>query len=152
MLRALDRLDRYREYAPFFVRLIVGFHLLYGAQDNVFSPARMMEFRDFIAANGFPFPLPGAYVSAYAMFFCGILYILGAFIRPAAAVMIINFIFALGIAHRQGGYPPAALALVMLCCSISFLIGGAGRPSVDRWLDRRGKPSVSRRAPTPAAG
>lgn len=137
MLRALERLDRGHEYAPFFVRLIVGFHLVYGSQDNVFSSERMQEFRGFIASNGFPFPLAGAYVSAYAMFICGILYLLGAFIRPAAAVMIINFIFALGIAHRQGGYPPAALALVMLLCSISFLIGGAGKPSVDDWLRKR---------------
>jgi putative oxidoreductase len=131
-------LDRHREFGMFFVRLIVGFHLIYGAADNVFSRAHMLEFRDFLAERGVPSPLVAAHVSVYAMFLCGILYILGLKIRWAAIVMIINFIAALAIAHRVGGYPPAALALVMLFSSIAFLVHGAGRPSVDALLDRRG--------------
>ena len=123
--------DDRREYGMFFVRLIVGFHLIYGTADNVFSNARMLEFRDFLEKNGTPLPLVGAYVSAYAQFLCGILYILGLWIRPAAFVMIINFICALLIAHRVGGYPPAALAFMMLFSSIAFLIHGAGKPSFD---------------------
>jgi putative oxidoreductase len=123
-----------REYGLFFIRLIVGFHLVYGTVDNVFSYARMLEFRDFLAARGVPWPLVSAHVSAYAQFLCGILFILGAFIRPAAVIMIINFICALLIAHRTGGYPPAALALIMLFSSIGFLIHGAGKPS---WDERR---------------
>lgn len=120
-----------REYGLFFIRLIVGFHLVYGTADNVFSRARMLEFRDFLAAQGAPWPLLSAHVSAYAQFLCGILFILGAFMRPAAAIMIVNFICALLIAHRTGGYPPAALALIMLFSSIGFLIHGAGKPSWD---------------------
>jgi putative oxidoreductase len=128
-------MDRYREYGMFFVRLIVGFHLIYGTADNVFSWARMLEFRDFLATQGVPFPLFSANLSAWAQFLCGILFILGWFIRPAALVMIINFVCALAIAHRTGGYPPAALALIMLFSSIAFLVHGAGKPSVD---ERRG--------------
>ena len=128
----LDKLfEKHREYGMFFVRLIVGFHLIYGAADNVFSWPRMLEFRDFLAANGTPFPLVGAVVSAWAMFLCGILYIVGAFTRYAAVVMILNFLAALLIAHRTGGYPPAALALVMLLSSIAFLIHGPGKLSFD---------------------
>jgi putative oxidoreductase len=125
------RLDRYKEYGMFFVRLIVGFHLIYGTADNVTSWARMLEFRDFLAERGTPFPLFAANLSAWAQFLCGILFILGLFIRPAAAVMIINFLCALLIAHRAGGYPPAALALIMLFTSIAFLVHGAGKPSLD---------------------
>jgi putative oxidoreductase len=120
-----------REYGMFFVRLIVGFHLVYGVVDNVFSWPQMLEFRDFLAARGTPFPLVGAIVSVTAMLICGILYILGAFTRYAAIVMIVNFLFALLIAHRVGGYPPAALALVMLFSSIALLIHGPGKPSFD---------------------
>jgi putative oxidoreductase len=123
--------EKHREYGMFFVRLIVGFHLVYGAADNVFSWHDMLRFRDFLAANGTPFPLLGAIISAWAMFLCGILYILGAFTRYAAAIMILNFLAALAIAHRTGGYPPAALALVMLFCSIALLLHGAGKPSMD---------------------
>jgi putative oxidoreductase len=129
-----DWFEKRKEYGMFFVRLIVGFHLIYGTQDNVFSSARMLEFRDFLAARGTPFPLFSAHLSVYAQFLCGILFILGAFIRPAAAIMIINFLCALLIAHRVGGYPPAALALVMLFSSIAFLIHGAGKPSIDSLL------------------
>lgn len=127
----MNVLERRREYGLFFIRLIIGFHLVYGTADNVFSTERMYEFRDFLAARGTPWPLLAAYVSAWAQFICGILYIVGALVRPAAAVMIINFICALLIAHRTGGYPAAALALIMLFTSIGFLIHGAGKPSWD---------------------
>jgi putative oxidoreductase len=131
----LDRLfEKHREYGMFFVRLIVGFHLIYGAADNVFSWHDMLRFRDFLAANGTPFPLVGAVVSAWAMFLCGILYILGAFTRYAAVVMILNFLAALAIAHRTGGYPPAALALVMLLSSVALLVHGPGKPAVENRL------------------
>ena len=140
-------MDRYREYGMFFVRLIVGFHLIYGTADNVFSWPRMLEFRDFLAANGIPFPLFGANLSAWAQFLCGILFILGWFIRPAALVMIVNFICAIAIAHRTGGYPPAALALIMLFSSIAFFVHGAGKPSID---ERRGRGSASAASPLPA--
>ena len=120
-----------REYGLFFIRLIIGFHLVYGTTDNVLSWARMLEFRKYLAEHGVPFPLFAANLSVWAQFLCGILFLLGAFVRPAAAVMIINFICALLIAHRTGGYQPAALAWIMLFCSIGFLIHGAGKPSWD---------------------
>ena len=125
-------LESRREYGMFFVRLIVGFHLIYGTADNVFSSARMLEFRDFLAAHGVPLPLVAAHVSAYAQFLCGILFIVGFLVRPAAVVMIVNFIAALLIAHRTGGYPPAALAWIMLFSSIAFLVHGPGRPALER--------------------
>ena len=124
-------LDRYKEHGMFFVRLIVGFHLVYGTADNVTSWARMLEFRDFLAERGVPSPLVAANLSAWAQFLCGILFIVGFFTRPAALVMIVNFIAALLIAHRVGGYPPAALALMMLFSSIALLLHGPGRWSVD---------------------
>jgi putative oxidoreductase len=126
-----DWFEQRKEYGMFFVRLIVGFHLIYGTQDNVFHWARMLEFRDFLGSHGVPFPLFSANLSAWAQFICGILFILGLFTRPAAVVMIINFIAALIIAHRVGGYPPAALAFMMLFSSVAFLIHGAGKLSVD---------------------
>ena len=35
-------------YRTLFIRLLVGFHLIYGTQDNVFSYERMLEFRNFL--------------------------------------------------------------------------------------------------------
>lgn len=125
-----DRFESRKEYGMFFVRLIVGFHLIYGTADNVFSSARMQEFAHFLGERGVPLPMFSAHLSAYAQFLCGILFILGVFFRPAAVVMIVNFMAALLIAHRTGGYAPAALALIMLFCSIAFLVHGPGRPAL----------------------
>jgi len=123
--------ERNKEVGPLFVRLWVGFHLIYGVQDNIFSWARMMEFREFLAQFGFPFPIVSAHVSVYAQFICGVLYILGLFTRQAAVVMIINFIVALGMVHVGDPYPRAALAFAMLAGSLFLLFHGPGRVSVD---------------------
>jgi putative oxidoreductase len=55
----------------------------------------------------------------------------GAFIRPAAMVMIINFIAALVIAHIGTTFQQSFEALMMLFGSLFFLFYGAGRISID---------------------
>jgi putative oxidoreductase len=129
--------ERHREKGAFFVRLVVGFVLVYGTQDNVFSHERMLEFRDFLAARRVPLPLLGAYVSAYAQFACGILYAVGFLVRPAALVMVINFVAALVIAHLGAPLDAARLALCMLFSSLFLLFNGAGGLSLDSYLSRR---------------
>jgi putative oxidoreductase len=129
-------LEKRREWGALFIRAAC-FWLVYGTQDNVFDHERMIEFQRFIAKNGFPFPAAGAYVSAYAQFICGILYILGAAVRPAAAVMIVNFLFALGIAHRNTPLSADMPPLAMLAVACFLLFNGAGPASVDALLARR---------------
>ena len=131
--------ERYREYAAVFIRLAVGTRLIAGTQDNVFSRARMQEFTQFLAANGTPYPEVGAVVSVHAQFLCGALFILGLWTRPAAVVMIVNFLAALLIAHRQTPFEVTWPALMMLAAALFFLLHGPGRPSVDVWLGPRSK-------------
>ena len=126
--------ERRREYGPFFVRLVVGFILVYGTQDNVLSHERMLEFRDFLAARRVPAPLFAAHLSAYAQFACGILFAVGLLVRPAAAVMVVNFVAALLIAHLDAPLDAARLALCMLFSSLFLLFHGAGKLSVDERL------------------
>src|SRR5918997_523389 len=128
MLR-LSLLEKYKEYGVIFIRLIVGFHLIYGTQDNVFSYARMEEFAGFLSARGVPFPLFSAFLSAYAQFVCGALFIVGLATRFAAAVMIINFVAALVIAHIGDAYPNMFPALMMLAAACFLLVHGAGKLS-----------------------
>lgn len=135
MLR-LSLLEKYKEYGVIFIRLIVGFHLIYGTQDNVFSYARMEEFAGFLSARGVPFPLFSAFLSAYAQFICGALFIVGLATRYAAVVMIINFIAALIIAHLDDTYPNMFPALMMLAAAGFFLLHGPGKASVDSILER----------------
>jgi putative oxidoreductase len=130
--------ERYRDYGALFIRLAVGARLIEGTQDNVFSRERMQEFVGFLAANGTPFPEVGAVVSVYAQFICGALFILGLWTKPAAALMAVNFVAALVIAHRQTPFAVTWPALMMLAAALFFLLHGPGRPAVDTWLaDRR---------------
>ena len=128
--------ERHREYGAVFVRLVVAFVLIYGTQDNVFSHARMLEFRDFLAAKRTPLPLFSAYLSVYAQFVCGILFALGLFVRPAALVMVINFVAALVIAHLDTPLDAARPALLMLFSSLFLLFNGAGALSLDNYRGR----------------
>jgi putative oxidoreductase len=136
-MRKLSIPEKYREYGVIFIRLIVGFHLIYGTQDNVFSFARMEEFAGFLSVRGVPFPLFSAFLSAYAQFICGILFLVGLATRYAAVVMVINFIAALVIAHIGDTYPNMFPALMMLAAACFFLVHGAGKVSFDSLLEKR---------------
>lgn len=129
--------ERHREVGAIFIRLWVGWHLVYGTQDNVRNWERMLEFRDFLTQFGFPFPLVSAHVSVYAQFICGLLYILGLFTRQAAVIMIGNFIIALTMVHLGDPYPRAALAFAMLSASLFLLFNGPGAFALDNRLRRK---------------
>ena len=132
MFTKLDRyFDSRKDYSAIFLRLVIGWRLIDGTQDNVFSWARMIEFRNFLEHHHVPAPLVAAHVSVYAQFTCGILYVLGAYMRPAAILMIINFILALIIAHIGTTFEQSFDALMMLFGSVFFLFYGAGKISVD---------------------
>lgn len=132
-----DFLEKSKEYGPIPLRLLIGAELIRGVQDNVFHHEHMVRFTDFLAQHGVPFPAFGAYLSAYAQLVCGLLFILGLGTRLAGAVMVINFLCALLIAHIgapwQANYP----AFIMLAAAIFFFVHGAGKPSLDEWLEKR---------------
>lgn len=129
--------EKKKDHAPIFLRLIIGWRLIDGTQDNVFSWERMLEFRDFLSHHGVAYPLLAAPVSVYAQYTCGLLFIAGAFTRPAASIMIINFTAALLIAHIGTTFQQSFEALMMLFGSFFFLFYGAGSFAVDRWLEKR---------------
>ena len=129
--------ERHKEKGALFVRLVVGFVLVYGTQDNVFSYKQMLEFRDFLGARGVPSPLFAAHLSVYAQFVCGILYVVGLLVRPAALVMVVNFVAALVIAHLNTPLDAARLALCMLFSSLFLLFNGAGALSFDEHFSGR---------------
>ncbi len=127
-------MNRLKTYADVPIRFAVGFHLIYGAQDNVFSWERMLEFEQFLRAFETPFPLLSAIISVYAQFICGILYIMGWKVRYAGLVMIFNFIVAIILVHLSDPYPNVYPAISMLGGSIFLVFNGAGAFSIDHWL------------------
>ena len=126
-----DFFRRRAEYGPLFLRLVVGWMLIWGTQDNIFSWKQMVEFERFLASRGVPLPMVAAHLSVYVQFVCGILIILGALVRPAALLLVINFVCALLIAHRGDTWAGAFPALVMLASALFFLFHGPGKLSVD---------------------
>lgn len=147
----LPALDRYAGYGAVFIRLLVGHRLVVGTADNVFSHERMVEFAAFLGENGFPLPVASAHLSAYAQFICGILILLGAFTRPAAAVMAINFVVALAMVHVGQPYAENFDALAMLAGSLFLLFHGAGALSVDDVIAKRSSATATSSGVLPAA-
>lgn len=132
MSRSLDAFfEPFRDYAQPVLRLLIGTRLIYGTQDNIISWERMLEFGQFLAAHHVPYSLIAAIISVYLQFICGCLYIIGAYVRWAAVVMILNFVAALIIAHTGTSFLESYQALTMLFGSVCLLIAGAGKASVD---------------------
>ncbi|WP_436515992.1 DoxX family protein [Ekhidna sp. To15] len=124
-------MNKLKQIADLPIRITVGFHLIYGTQDNVFSWDRMLEFRNFLEAFGAPLPLISAIISVYAQFICGILFILGWKVRYAGAIMTFNFIVAILLVHLTDPYPTIYPAISMLTGAIFMLLNGAGPVSLD---------------------
>lgn len=131
-------MNKLKQYADLPIRLAVGFHLIYGTQDNVFSWDRMLEFRDFLEVFGAPLPLVSAVVSVYAQFICGILFILGWKVRWAGMVMIFNFIVAILLVHLKDPYPNIYPAISMLAGSLFMFLNGTGSLSLDVVMNKKG--------------
>jgi putative oxidoreductase len=69
---------------------------------------------------------------------CGLLFVVGLATRPAAAVMVVNFLVAVLAVHLGRDlfvdtFPPLAI----LATSVFLLLNGPGRPSIDAVLERR---------------
>lgn len=126
-----------RKLADLPIRLSIGFHLIYGTQDNVFSWDRMLEFSEFLHAFGFPFPLVSAIVSVYAQFLCGLLFIIGWKIRWAGIVMVINFVIAIFAVHLEDAYPSIFPAISMLAGSLFLILYGQGWFTLDAYLAQK---------------
>lgn len=124
------------DIALFLLRVAFGFRLVYGALDSIASWEGMLDFRDYLAGLGFPFPLVSAVVSAYAQFVAGLAWMIGYRVKAFSVVMILNFIVAILFVHIAGGSPyvEAAPAVHMLVFSVVLLLTGPGEIALDSRL------------------
>ncbi|GAA4788966.1 hypothetical protein GCM10023231_16560 [Olivibacter ginsenosidimutans] len=106
--------------------------------DNILYRLHMQEFISFLREHQLPYPTL-AYLSVYTQFICGCLFIAGYYQRIAALLMIINFIFAILFVHIGDVYANTFPALFMLASSLSLFFSGAGKLSIDYYLQRKGK-------------
>lgn len=114
------------------LRVVIGGHLMFMTQDNVFSWGRMLEFRDFMAQFGFPFPLFCAVLSVIGQFGGGLALVLGLFTRFAGLVVAVNFVVAIVMVDSKQPYPGAFAALALVAAGLCLVFTGGGRCSLDR--------------------
>ena len=135
--KAFSFFRRHSAYGVLFIRFAIGVFIIYGVQDNVFSWARMLEFRDFLAERGVPYPLFAAHLSVYVQFLCGILLIIGGAVRWVGLLMIVNFTAAILIAHIGQSFPQYYPAAQLIAVGFYFLFNGAGPVSLDEYLHQK---------------
>lgn len=88
----------------------------------------------YFGGLGIPFAEFCAHLVAYSESLCGVAFIFGFMVRPAAIIIGIIMAVAIVTAHRQGGFN---FPLLLLAACIVFLQVGAGVISLDRLLTRR---------------
>lgn len=114
-----------------FLRLFIGTRLIYGVIDNIIAWEKMIEFATFLEKFSFPFPMYSAVISVYAQLFAGVMIILGFKIRWASLLMIVNFLVALIMVHRNDTFEGMTPALAILFACLLFLFNGAGKFGLD---------------------
>ena len=146
-IKAFDFFRRHSAYGALFIRFAIGVFIIYGVQDNVFSWARMLEFRDFLEERGVPYPLIAAHLSVYVQFICGVLLLIGGAVRWVGLLLIINFTAAILIAHIGQTFPEYYPAAQLIAVGFYFLFNGAGPVSLDAYLSQKRAQSIDRTLP-----
>jgi putative oxidoreductase len=141
-LITLHPLRRYSDHSLLALRAFVGAFLVWGVWDNISTAAHMQEFVDFLQTYGFPVPDLSARLSVWTQFVVGVSFVAGALTRWAAFVCIVNFIVAIVMVDRFGGIRGSFPAALLIGISAYLATHGAGRFSVDGWLENRGAKKV----------
>jgi putative oxidoreductase len=130
-------LDRFRDYAPFLLRLAFAYELFDAAGHTALHPADGIPgYASWLNDLGFPLPTVGAVLSAYTEFFGALLMVVGWKTRWAALFLTINFVLAVAVAHiaTADTYKNSFPAVNLLAMSIFLLLNGPGKPSIDEGL------------------
>jgi putative oxidoreductase len=118
-------------------RLLCGAFLIHGVWDNVTSAARMAEFVAFLTATGLAWPELMAPLSVYAQLAIGLLLVPGALTRWAGLLLTFNFVVAEIMVHWGQSFREQWPALALIAFGLLFATVGAGRWSLDRFLDAK---------------
>lgn len=133
-------------WAPLVLRIPAGIIFMAHGSQKLFGwfggggPAGTAEaFASMGLAPGYPMAL----LAGSAEFFGGLMLFIGLLVRPAGAVLAVTMLVAIFAAHfdaglflSEGGYE---YALTLFAVSVSLLLSGAGRASVDEMLSRNGR-------------
>jgi putative oxidoreductase len=122
-------------YGTLFIRLAFGFHLLHYSWDSVIQLDAGSN-AEFLSSLGIPFPIIMSWAYVLTEFLGGILLIIGYKVRLVAIPLIITFLVAYFLVHAGDSYENSFQALQMLAVSLFFFVNGAGKVSVDDFLEK----------------
>ncbi len=132
MLKKLNRFFESRyAFGIIFLRMVAGWRLIAGVADYAFGVKPISEVAGFFEQLHIPLSTVSATVSVYAQLVCGILFLIGLWVRPAALIMIVNFIVAILAAHTHDPIEKSFAAWALLAMSVCLLFMGRGKLSLE---------------------
>lgn len=111
------------------IRIVAGIIFVMHGWGKLTGNPSIEMFSGMVAGLGFPMPMFFAWVVALTEFLGGIALLLGIFVRPAAVLLSIVMLVALGLV-KKFSFPMADTDLALLGISIALAIAGPGHLSV----------------------
>lgn len=134
-----SKFSNLQSYATIFIRLAFGFHLIQYTYGDVFELSAGNSNKEWLGSMGVPFPYLMGWVYILIEFIGGIALIVGFKVRWFAMLLIINFIVALLLVHIGKTYKESFEAIQMLAVSLFCLFNGAGKISIDDYLEYKNR-------------
>ncbi len=135
---AVQRLGRLSSVAPLLSRIVVGWVFVQSGWGKLNHLANVVE---FFTSLGIPAPQIQAPIVAGLEFLCGLLLLGGLFTRLAAVPMCATMVVALLTAQKDQLHTLSALfglsEFLYIVLLLWLIFDGAGRLSLDAWLERR---------------
>lgn len=127
--------DSVNDFALLFLRVCAGLTMAFAHGLGKMPPPEM--FVQGLTAMGFPMPELLAWMAGLAEFLGGIFLAIGLLTRPAAFFIACTMVGAAFIAHAADPFVKKEMALLYLFISVFFVIRGAGKFSVDRFICKK---------------
>jgi putative oxidoreductase len=148
----MKKTSDYYQFAPFFLRLIIGFGFMAHGWAKISRGTA--GFEKLLSQTGVPFPGFSAGITPYIELFGGLAILLGIWVTLTAIPLIVTMLVAMFTIHIHYGFssvntigltpegpkfgPPGyEINLLYIAGLLSLMLTGAGKLSVDGWRMRR---------------
>ncbi len=136
-------LQRLRPWAPLPLRLGIGIALMFHGGIKLFVPGGHENISHLVSQLGFPLPDLMGWVVGMNEFFGGLGMVLGMYLPLSAGLNALNMVNLLVLGALAGGIPeplpggdplpPFREGFIILAGTLTLVMGGGGRLSVDEW-------------------
>lgn len=129
--------EKWGAFAPFFLRVITGAIFVAHGWAKYTNPEGLSGTAGFLGVLGFPAPEVFAVLLIVAELGGGILLILGAWTHWIAKILAFVAVIAFLTVHLKQGWGGSEFILLILASSVSLMITGAGKWSLDHKMKKK---------------